>query len=239
LFAIRRLEQPPAKLFFAPVALSWRLLRRAFRGRHEQRESVHVVPMWWIIAIPLILCAAPDSVAIVVGESVCGEATAYLPILGWCHDAMAFAEAPTWPPVASNVTAAVGVIVVTKAAVWSSVVLSIIGLVAVILRSAEARLTLAGRTARRRFALWLRLNPARPLSLLVLGVSFVALYDTIVRLAFVGAMSVVTTESVTAFVLWAVTGAVFTHLALRGVGSLVVERRVDALIHPWRAQDAP
>lgn len=152
---------------------------------------------------------------------------------------MAFAEARTWPPVVPNVTVAAGVIVVAKAAVWLSVALSIGAVVAALIFSCKARISPGSRVARRRLVLWARLNPVRPIPLFAVACALVALYDTIVRLAFHGAIAVVppvvTTANLAAFVLWAVAGAVFVHLVAGGIYAQIVERRIAS----WLGNSEP
>ncbi|MGE0421273.1 MAG: hypothetical protein AB7O88_03370 [Reyranellaceae bacterium] len=235
LFTIRRREQPPCQYWVAPTMLSSRLLRRAL----GLSDVVRIAPIWWIVAVPLVFLALPDTIPAAVGALACGNASAYLPLLGWCHDAIAFAESRTLPPVAPNVTVAAGIIVVTKVAVWLSVALSIGGVVAAILFSWKTRTSPASLVARRRLVLWAHLNPVRPIPLFVVGCALIALYDTIVRLAFYGAIAVappvVTTANLAAFVVWAVAGAVFVHLVAGGIYAQIVERRIAS----WLGNSEP
>ena len=230
LFAIRRREHLPRKHWFAASTLSSRLLRRAFDVNDETRLS----PIWLIVALPLAILVSPETVPAAIGAFACGDASAYLPVLGWCHDAMAFAESRTWPPVAPNVTVAAGIIVVTKAAIWLSVALSFGGVVAAIVFSWKTRKLPASPVARRRLVLWSRLNSVRPIPLFAIGCSLIALFDTIVRLAFHGSIAVappvVTSANLTAFVMWAIAGAVLFHLVAGGLYAQIMERRIDTLL---------
>ncbi|MCC5604219.1 hypothetical protein LC586_34900 [Nostoc sp. CHAB 5714] len=230
LFAIQRRERPPREHWFAPITLSARLLRRAF----DVNDNIRLSPIWLIVTLPLAVLVSPEAIPAAIGAFMCGDASAYLPVLGWCHDAMAFAELRTWPPVAPNVTVATGIIVVTKAAVWLSVALSSCGVAAAIVFSWKTRKLPASPVARRRLVLWSRLNSVRPVPLFVVGCSLIALYDTIVRLAFYGSTAVappvVTSANQTAFVMWAIAGAVIFHLVAGILYAQIIERRIDTLL---------
>lgn len=230
LFSVRRCGQILGRHWLVPLVLSCRLLRRSY-GRSD---TIRLASMAWVVIIPLAILALPDEFAATLGALACSESSVRLALPNGCHDAMAFAESRAWPPVTLNVPAVAGVIVATKFVVWLSVSLSIGRVVTMVTLRRKVLPQPTNPLAWRRLALWLRLNPVRPVSVFWTACALIALYDTSLQLAVHGVMAVappiVTTPSLTAFVLWAIAGAVFVRVVSDLIIEQIVERRVDALL---------